>query len=100
MARPSAVMRFVGIMFPAKQAVRTATPATMAQLPDLVGSFKNPSSAVPTIPSAPLRRKEKSPFNSAVVGSVWGLAAPDRWIFFHSIPPKKKNLSLPDLNLG
>src|SRR5262245_12288567 len=93
---------FEGIMLPGKQPVRTAgaviTPLVTVDpvqvLAALAGLRSAPSSAVPTIPSGPRRRKEKSPFLSAIVGIERPVDAVKRRIDFHSMPPKKKNLSL------
>src|SRR5262245_8861183 len=89
-------------MLPGKQLVRTAafviTPLVNSgavQLPSgLDGSRSTPSSAVPTMPSGPRKRNEKSPLRSARVGIERPVEAVKRRIFFHSMPPKKKNLSL------
>src|SRR6266542_2459454 len=108
MARPSGVILLPGIMFlsatvlPPKHPVRMAedmttplliTGATQVLAAQL-GSLSPPSSAVPTVPSGPRRRMEKSPFNSASVGAVRRCAFERRRIYFHSCPPKKNNLSL------
>src|SRR2546425_10614707 len=99
MALPSAVIRTVGMMLPEKHPVRTA--ATVTTPPEMVGptqvvsalfgSLITPSSAVPTTPSGPLSRNEKSPFNSRLVGSGWVLAGLSRRIFFHPCPKEKEN---------
>src|SRR5829696_6004707 len=108
MAAPSVVMRFEGMMFlsatfvPPKQPVRLAgvvmvplelKTGAVQVLAALLGSRSTPSSAVPTTPSGPRRRSEKSPPSSASVGTVLGAGLASRLIFFHSCPPKKKNLS-------
>src|SRR5262249_606539 len=58
-----------------------------------LGSRNAPSSAVPIILSGPRRLNEKSPLRSALVGRR-ALNSSARRIYFHSIPPKKKNLFL------
>src|SRR2546425_11920957 len=100
MALPSAVIRPEGIMFPGKQPVRTAglviTPLVIVGAVQveaaLAGLRSAPSSAVPTIPSGPRSRNEKSPLRSAGVGRV-RVAPAVRRVSFPSKPPKKKNLS-------
>src|SRR5262245_48343767 len=102
MARPSAVMRLVGIVLLGKHPVRTAalvmTPLVMVGAEQvelaLAGLRKTPSSAVPTLPSGPRNLNEKSPLRSARVGIVRSGEVAKRRMYFHSIPPKKKNLSL------
>src|ERR1044072_29075 len=107
-ARPPVVLRAVGMLFrgatllPPKQPVRFAgvvtTPFVITGATQvfaaLFGSRSTPSSAVPTVPSGPRRRKEKSPFNSASDGTVRRCAAERRRMYFHSWPPKKNSLSL------
>src|ERR1044072_7337270 len=107
-ARPSVVMRFVGMMFrsatllPPKQPVRFAgvvtTPLVITGATHvfaaLFGSRNTPSSAVPTEPSGPRRRNEKLPSNSGRDGTVRRCAAERRRMYFHSWPPKKNSLSL------
>src|SRR2546425_12887935 len=100
MALPSTVIRPEGIMFPGKQPVRTAglviTPLVIVGAVQveaaLAGLRSAPSSAVPTIPSGPRSRNEKSPARSALVGSV-PVGPEVRRVSFHSKPPEKKNLS-------
>src|SRR4030095_16840219 len=101
-ALPSAVIRFDGMMFPGKQPVRTAgvviTPLVIVGpvqvFRGLAGLRSTPSSSVPTRLSGPRNRWEKSPLRSARVGIERPVEAVNRRIFFHSWPPKKKNLSL------
>src|SRR4030095_13369524 len=99
MAAPSAVMRLVGMIFrratllPPKHTVRTAalvmTPVELTVgatqvLAALLGSLITPSSVVPTIPSKPRSRNEKSPAHSRLVGIVEVFDSIRR-ISFHSI---------------
>src|SRR5678815_3171497 len=99
-ARPSVVMRAVGMMLrsatllPPKQPVRFAgvvtTPCALITgathvFAALFGSRNTPSSAVPTAPSGPRSRNEKSPFNSASDGTVRRCAAERRRMYFHSL---------------
>src|SRR5438128_5723123 len=100
MALPSTVIRPAGILLPGKQPVRTAglvmTPLVIVgavQVEAALAGFRSaPSSAVPTIPSGPRSRTEKSPARSKLLGNV--RVAPEvRRMAFHSKPPKKKNLS-------
>src|SRR5262244_1839887 len=102
MARPSAVIRLVGIVLFGKQPVRTAarviTPlviwgATQVEAA-LAGFLNTPSSSVPIIPSGPRSRNEKFPLRSVLAGIVRRSEAEVRRMIFHSRPPKKKNLSL------
>src|SRR5688572_611459 len=102
MALPSAVIKFAGIVLFGKHPVRTAalvmTPlvmvgATQVELA-LAGLRNAPSSSVPTRPSGPRNLNEKSPFRSAPVGIVRSGEVWKRRMYFHSMPPKKKNLSL------
>src|SRR5260370_38036620 len=75
----SVVSKAVGIRFPANQPVRIAavlmlpsalkTGATQV-LAAFAGFRRTPSSAVPTMPSGPRKRKEKSPNLSACVGRL------------------------------
>src|SRR5713101_6146372 len=76
-ALPSVVNKPDGIKFPAKQPVRIAAVLMLPSelkvgathvLAAFVGSRRTPSSAVPTTPSGPRRREEKSPNLSARVG--------------------------------
>ena len=60
----------------------------------VTGSINRPSSAVPGLPSAPASLSEKSPSNSALEGIVLFVGAENCLMSFHSMPPKKKNLSL------
>src|SRR5215471_885443 len=102
MARPSAVIRFAGMVLFGKQPVRTAalviTPFVMVgptQLEaGLAGFLSAPSSAVPIMLSGPRSRNEKFPLRSALVGIVRRSEDDVRRMSFHSRPPKKKNLSL------
>src|SRR5262245_48686484 len=87
--------------FPGKHPVRTAglviTPLVIVgptQVEAAFAGFRNaPSSAVPTIPSGPRNRTEKSPLRSALDGIERSGEAEVRRMIFHSKPPKKKNLS-------
>src|SRR5262245_7238217 len=90
MAFPSAVSRFAGMMLFGKQAVLLV----VEQVPDMSGSRRTPSSAVPTILSGPASRNEKSPFRSARVGMLRDAAPVKRRMYLNSLPPKKKSLSL------
>src|SRR5207237_8104106 len=78
-AFPSVVNKPDGITLPAKQPVRIAAvlilPSALKAGPTQVlaafaGFRSTPSSAVPTTPSGPRRRKEKSPNLSARVGRL------------------------------
>src|SRR3989442_13453936 len=101
-AFPLVVNKPDGIAFPGKQPVRIAavlivpsalkTGATQV-LAAFAGFRKTPSSAVPTTPSGPRKRKEKSPSLSALVGRLRLTGAESCRIYLYSCPPKKKNLS-------
>src|SRR5262249_34097932 len=102
MALPSAVSRLAGMVLFGKHPVRTAalvmTPLVIVgavqALAGCLGSRRTPSSAVPTIPSGPASRNEKSPFRSARVGMLRDEEALKRRMYLNSLPPKKKSLSL------
>src|SRR5260370_6761390 len=101
-ALPSVVNKPDGIMFPVKQPVRIAavlmlpsalkTGATQV-LAAFAGFRRTPSSAVPTMPSGPRKRKEKSPNLSACVGRLRFTGAESCRMRLYSWPTKKKNLS-------
>jgi len=57
----------------------------------LSGSRSTPSSAVPTCPSAPRSRTEKSPLSSARVGSVCRAGLVKRLIVRRCWPAKKNS---------
>src|SRR5260221_10590613 len=57
------------------------------------GSRRPPSSAVPTMPSGPRKRKEKSPNLSARVGRLRCTGAESNRMRLYSWPTKKKSLS-------
>src|SRR5438128_7208321 len=92
-AFPLVVNKPDGIAFPGKQPVRIAavlivpsalkTGATQV-LAAFAGFRKTPSSAVPTTPSGPRKRKEKSPPRSALVGIVRRTGAESSRMYFHS----------------
>src|SRR5262245_65905283 len=80
MALPSAEIRLAGITLGlGKQAVCVVA----LHVPDLVGSFRKT-----------VLRPLKSPPRSARVGRVCNAVAVNWRMYFHSTPPKKKNLSL------
>src|SRR6267378_8419892 len=101
-AFPSVVNRPDGIAFPEKQPVRMAavlmlpsalkTGATHV-LVALAGFRRTPSSAVPTTPSGPRKRKEKSPDLSARVARLRCTGAESNRMRLYSWPTKKKSLS-------
>ena len=78
-ARPSVVMRPDGITLP-------------GNCSPVVGSRSTPSSAVPTMLSAPRRRTEKSPASSARVGIVCRDGLVKRLMTRYCWPPKKNSL--------
>src|SRR5262245_17125729 len=102
MALPSAGIKLAGMILFGKHPVRTAalviTPLVMVGATQvdaaLAGLRSAPSSSVPIMPSGPRSRREKSPLRSARVGSVRSDELVKRRIYFHSMPAKKKNLSL------
>src|SRR6266849_6738072 len=92
-AFPSAVNKPDGIMFPVKQPVRIAAVLMLPSelkvgatqvLAAFAGFRRTPSSAVPTTPSGPRRRNEKSPSLSALVGIVRRTGAESSRMYFHS----------------
>src|SRR5438132_8847245 len=101
-AFPLVVNKPDGIAFPGKQPVRIAavlivpsalkTGATQV-LAAFAGFRRTPSSAVPTTPSGPRRRKEKSPNLSARVGRLRLAGAESSRMRLYSWPTKKKSLS-------
>src|SRR6266567_5453616 len=101
-AFPSVVNKPDGITLPAKQPVRIAAVLMLPSelkvgatqvLAAFAGFRRTPSSAVPTTPSGPRRRKEKSPPRSALVGIVRRTGAESRRMYLYSWPTKKKSLS-------
>src|SRR5712671_7396329 len=101
-ALPSAVNKPDGIMFPVKQPVRIAAVLMLPSvlkvgathvLAAFAGFRRTPSSAVPTTPSGPRRRLEKSPNLSARVGRLRLTGAESNRIRLYSWPMKKKSLS-------
>src|SRR6266404_5528746 len=101
-AFPSVVNKPDGITLPAKQPVRIAAvlmlPSALKAGPTQVlaafaGFRSTPSSSVPTTPSGPRRRTEKSPNLSARVGRLRLAGAESSQMRLYSWPTKKKSLS-------
>ena len=89
-------MRLAGILlrsarsFPPKHAVRTVA----EHVPVNNGSRMKPSSAVPTIPSAPRSLNEKSPILSSLVGSDFRAGSESRRMYLYSCPAKMNSFFL------
>src|SRR5262249_23775701 len=102
MARPSAVIRFAGMVLFGKQPVRTAalviTPFVMVGPTHveagLARVLSGPASAGAIISCGPGHPNRKIPLRSGPVGIAGRSEAEVRRMSFHSRPPKKKNLSL------